>query len=80
MEIRRSEFSNLRRRTNELIKLNFVADCHFVLDLHKKFLEVIKTSKVQPEVFSFIETSFTFMSFVYLKIVAFESAGKNRFS
>uniref|UniRef100_A0A1Y1NIA1 DUF676 domain-containing protein n=1 Tax=Photinus pyralis TaxID=7054 RepID=A0A1Y1NIA1_PHOPY len=46
----------------------------FILDLHRKFLDMLEQSKINPEVFSFFETSLTFMSFVYLRIVAADSA------
>jgi hypothetical protein len=56
-----------------------VTDCDFVLDLHKRFLQLCKNEQLKADVFSFIETSFTLMSFVYLKIVAYESAGNSCF-
>lgn len=56
--------------------LNSISDCEFVLNLHKKFLDLFETGSFNPEVVSIIETAFTLMSFIYVKIVAFESAGK----
>ncbi|EEZ98744.2 protein SERAC1 isoform X1 [Tribolium castaneum] len=62
----------LLRRSVELIEIQ--RNCDFVLDLHKRFLELCKQGHLGADIFSFIETSFTLMSFVYLKIVAYESA------
>ncbi|XP_044259583.1 protein SERAC1 isoform X2 [Tribolium madens] len=62
----------LLRRSVELIEIQ--RNCDFVLDLHKRFLELCKQGHLEADIFSFIETSFTLMSFVYLKIVAYESA------
>ncbi|KAJ8983018.1 hypothetical protein NQ317_014315 [Molorchus minor] len=62
----------LLRRSVELLEIQ--RNCDFVLDLHKRFLEIVRDSDLNPEVFSFIETSFTLMSFIYLKIVAYDSA------
>jgi hypothetical protein len=62
----------LLRRSVELIEIQ--RNCDFVLDLHKRFLQLCKNGQLKADVFSFIETSFTLMSFVYLKIVAYESA------
>lgn len=55
------------------------SDCYFLLDLHKRFLEIIEQEKSDIDIFSFIETSFTLMSFLFLKIVAYQSAGKSIF-
>ncbi|VEN37847.1 unnamed protein product [Callosobruchus maculatus] len=63
------------RRSIELLEIQ--RNCEFVLDLHKQFLEVIEESNLNPDVFSFIETSFTLMSFIYLRIVAYDSADPN---
>lgn len=49
-------------------------NCKFVLELHDKFLKLFDDENFKPEVFSFIESSFTLMSFIYLKIVSLESA------
>ncbi|CAH1984585.1 unnamed protein product [Acanthoscelides obtectus] len=62
------------RRSIELLEIQ--RNCDFVLDLHQQFLNVIQESNLNPDVFSFIETSFTLMSFIYLKIVPYDSAGK----
>lgn len=43
--------------------------------MHKRFVQLCKEGHLKAEIFSFIETSFTFMTFVYLKIVAYDSAG-----
>jgi hypothetical protein len=67
----------LLRRSVELIEIQ--RNCDFVLDLHKRFLQLCKNGQLKADVFSFIETSFTLMSFVYLKIVAYESAGNSCF-
>lgn len=75
LEIQRSKF--IVCTIDHDNETNFVADCNFVLNLHKQFLEVCEKSDNKPEIFSFIETSFTLMSFVFLKIVAYDSAGKN---
>lgn len=52
------------------------SDCDFVLNLHEKFLQLCEDSTFKPEIVSIIETAFTLMSFLYVKIVAYESAGK----
>jgi hypothetical protein len=74
IEIQRS-MHNYELRLVILTKI--VTDCDFVLDLHKRFLQLCKNGQLKADVFSFIETSFTLMSFVYLKIVAYESAGNS---
>lgn len=51
-----------------------VSDCEFVLNLHEKFLKLFESELFAPEIYSIIETSFTLMSFVFVKIVAFDSA------
>nr|XP_022908187.1 protein SERAC1 [Onthophagus taurus] len=61
----------LLKRSVELTEIQ--RNCPFVLNLHTRFLEFLQETNLNPEIFSFIETSFTFMSFLYLKIVAFES-------
>ncbi|KRT81841.1 hypothetical protein AMK59_5104, partial [Oryctes borbonicus] len=61
----------LLKRSVELTEIQ--RNCPFVLELHRKFVEMLEKSKPNPEIFSFIETSYTFMSFIYLKIVAFDS-------
>lgn len=60
------------RKSVELLEIG--RDCNKVLDLHDKFLQIFKDQTFQPEIFSFIETSLTFMVFVYLRIVTFDSA------
>lgn len=60
------------RRSVELLEVQ--RNCRFVLNLHKKFVEVLENGPFQPDIFSFIETSLTFMSFLYLRIVALDSA------
>ncbi|XP_072376209.1 protein SERAC1 isoform X1 [Diabrotica undecimpunctata] len=65
----------LLRRSVELLEVQ--RNCDFVLDLHRRFVELIKQQKPTIDIFSFIETSFTLMSFVFLKIVAYESADAN---
>lgn len=62
----------LLRRSVELIEMQ--RNCYFLLDLHKRFLEIIEQEKSDIDIFSFIETSFTLMSFIFLKIVAYQSA------
>lgn len=62
----------LLRRSVELLEIQ--RNCEFVLDLHQRFLEIVQNNDLNLEVFSFIETSFTLMSFIYLKIVAYNSA------
>jgi hypothetical protein len=51
-------------------------DCHEVLELHEKFLSLIDEKQLQVEIFSFIETVQTFMTFLYIQIVSIESAGE----
>ncbi|XP_017777779.1 PREDICTED: uncharacterized protein LOC108563574 [Nicrophorus vespilloides] len=60
------------RKSIELTEIQ--RNCPFVLGLHERFLKVCKDETFNPEIFSFIETSFTLMTFIYLKIVAYESA------
>lgn len=82
-EVQRSEYSLIQ---SLIIQCNFsddhssnpllFPDCDFILDLDKRFLTLCQTGGFSPEIFSFIETSFTLMSFLFLKIVAFDSAGK----
>lgn len=45
-----------------------------MLNLHDKFLKMFELDSFDPEIYSIIETSFTLMSFVYIRIVAFDSA------
>ena len=47
-----------------------------VLALHSKFRSLLDSDKFQVEVRSFIETTLTLMSLVYVRIVSVESAGK----
>ncbi|CAH1175580.1 unnamed protein product [Phaedon cochleariae] len=65
----------LLRRSIEVLEVQ--KNCDFVLDLHKKFLDVIEKEDLQIDIFSFIETAFTLMSFIYIKIVAYDSADPN---
>jgi hypothetical protein len=51
-------------------------DCREVLELHEKFLSLIDEKQLQVEIFSFIETVQTFMTFLYIQIVSIESAGE----
>jgi hypothetical protein len=51
-------------------------DCPEVLELHEKFLSLIDEKQLQVEIFSFIETVQTFMTFLYIQIVSIESAGE----
>jgi hypothetical protein len=51
-------------------------DCQEVLELHAKFLSLIDKKLLQVEIFSFIETVQTFMTFLYIQIVSIESAGE----
>ncbi|KAK4882789.1 hypothetical protein RN001_006108 [Aquatica leii] len=60
------------RRSIELLEVQ--RNGYFVLNLHKKFLEMLEDTKLQPEIFSFFETSLTQMSLVYLRIVTPDSA------
>lgn len=62
----------LLRKSIELTEIQ--KNCPFVVNLHEKFLRLIAQGRFNPEIFSFIETSFTLMSFLYLKIVTFDSA------
>lgn len=55
--------------------LKLISDCQFVLNLHDRFLKLFEDKSFNPEILSFIETSFTLMSVFYLKIVTFDSAG-----
>lgn len=50
-------------------------DCEFLLNLHKRFTDIIQTTEVKPKIFSFIETSLTMMACFYMKIIAYDSAG-----
>lgn len=76
---RGSSFADLNlpliRQSVELKEIQ--RNCSFVLDLHEKFLKLLDDPKFMPEIFSFIETSYTLMSFLYLRIVPFESADPN---
>lgn len=47
-----------------------------VLALHAKFRALLDGENLQIEVRSFIETTLTLMSLVYVRIVSVESAGK----
>ncbi|XP_045480178.1 protein SERAC1 isoform X2 [Harmonia axyridis] len=60
------------RKSVELVEVQ--RNCDFILDLDKKFLTLYQSGEFSPEIFSFIETAFTLMSFVFLKIIAFDSA------
>lgn len=72
IEIQRSNL-----KLNGIFLFNFlIVDCEFVLDMHRRFVEICEQGHLGAEIFSFIETSFTLMSFIYLKIVAYDSAGR----
>lgn len=59
-----------------LAYIDLYSDCEFVLDLHKKFLEIFNNdNNNKPEVFSFIDTENTPVAFTSLKFIAYESAG-----
>ncbi|XP_044761831.1 uncharacterized protein LOC123319051 isoform X2 [Coccinella septempunctata] len=60
------------RKSVELLEVQ--RNCDFILDLDRRFLTLCQSGEFYPEIFSFIETSFTMMSFLFLKIVAFDSA------
>nr|CAD7454061.1 unnamed protein product [Timema tahoe] len=62
----------LLRQSVELTEVQ--RECPEVLELHSKFLALIEESHLQAEIFSFIETVQTMMSFIYLQIVTIESA------
>ncbi|GJQ69097.1 hypothetical protein Trydic_g6261 [Trypoxylus dichotomus] len=66
----------LLKRSVELTEIQ--RNCPFVLELHRKFVDMVEKSKLNPEIFSFIETSYTFMSFIFLKIVTFDSCDPGR--
>nr|CAD7573777.1 unnamed protein product [Timema californicum] len=63
----------LLRQSVELTEVQ--RECPEVLELHSKFLALIEESHLHAEIFSFIETVQTMMSFIYLQIVTIESAG-----
>jgi hypothetical protein len=56
--------------------MSLITDCREVLELHEKFLELIDNKRLEVEIFSFIETVQTFMTFLYIQIVSIESAGE----
>ncbi|KAJ9590455.1 hypothetical protein L9F63_016514, partial [Diploptera punctata] len=56
------------------LKENRDLNCHEVLELHAKFLSLIDQKHIEVEIFSFIETVQTFMTFLYIQIVSIESA------
>nr|XP_023021774.1 uncharacterized protein LOC111510133 [Leptinotarsa decemlineata]XP_023021775.1 uncharacterized protein LOC111510133 [Leptinotarsa decemlineata] len=60
----------LLRRSVELLEIQ--RNCNFLADLHQRFVNVLQNFDL--EVFSFIETAFTLMFFVYMKVVAYDSA------
>nr|CAD7203453.1 unnamed protein product [Timema douglasi] len=62
----------LLRQSVELTEVQ--RECPEVLELHSKFLALIEESHLHAEIFSFIETVQTMMSFIYLQIVTIESA------
>ncbi|KAI4457625.1 hypothetical protein MML48_7g00018531 [Holotrichia oblita] len=64
------------KRSVELTEIQ--RNCPFVLELHRKFVDMLERTELNPDIFSFIETSYTFMSFIFLKIVAFESCDPGR--
>ncbi|XP_023717450.1 uncharacterized protein LOC111869850 isoform X2 [Cryptotermes secundus] len=63
----------LLRQSVELTEVQ--KDCREVLELHEKFLSLIEEQQLEAEIFSFIETVQTFMTFLYIQIVSIESAG-----
>lgn len=62
----------LLRQSVELTEVQ--KDCPDVLELHAKFLSLINNKQLEAEIFSFIETVQTFMTFIYIQIVSIESA------
>ncbi|XP_063221732.1 protein SERAC1 isoform X3 [Bacillus rossius redtenbacheri] len=62
----------LLRQSVELTEVQL--ECPEVLSLHARFLSLIEKQHLRAEVFSFIETIQTFMSFLYITIVTMESA------
>jgi hypothetical protein len=56
--------------------LSVFTDCPEVLELHAKFLSLINNKQLEAEIFSFIETVQTLMTFLYIQIVSIESAGE----
>ncbi|PSN57823.1 hypothetical protein C0J52_04395 [Blattella germanica] len=56
------------------VKQMIVDDCREVLELHAKFLSLIDRKHIEVEIFSFIETVQTFMTFLYIQIVSVDSA------
>ncbi|KAF5276070.1 hypothetical protein FQA39_LY00866 [Lamprigera yunnana] len=60
------------RRSIELLEVQ--RNGYLILNLHKKFLKMLDDTNLQPEIFSFFETSLTFMLCVYLRIVTPDSA------
>lgn len=62
----------LLRQSVELTEVQ--KDCPEVLELHAKFLSLINNEQLEVEIFSFIETVQTFMTFLYIQIVSIESA------
>ncbi|KAL3278664.1 hypothetical protein HHI36_016200 [Cryptolaemus montrouzieri] len=60
------------RRSIELLEIQ--RNCDFIIDLDRRFLDLCNGDNFSPEIFSFIETSFTLMSFLFLKIVPYDSA------
>jgi hypothetical protein len=62
----------LLRQSVELTEVQ--KDCPEVLELHAKFLSLINNKQLEAEIFSFIETVQTFMTFLYIQIVSTESA------
>ena len=59
-----------------MLFISVLTDCPEVLELHAKFLSLIKNKQLEAEIFSFIETVQTFMTFLYIQIVSIESAGE----
>lgn len=62
----------LLRQSVELTEVQ--KDCPEVLELHAKFLSLINNKQLEAEIFSFIETVQTLMTFLYIQIVSTESA------
>ncbi|GFG38324.1 hypothetical protein Cfor_01735 [Coptotermes formosanus] len=67
----------LLRQSVELTEVQ--KDCPEVLELHAKFLSLINNKQLEVEIFSFIETVQTFMTFLYIQIVSIESAAIRSF-
>ncbi|XP_050312672.1 protein SERAC1 [Anthonomus grandis grandis] len=61
------------RRSIEVLEVR--TNCEFVLNLHKRFLEMLREEQgTKPEIFSFIDTENTPVGFTSLKFISYESA------